>query len=655
MHCATAASRQRTPTVPCRRPSGGRWRTMCAGRIKLLYLSPERLLTDETLEFLKAARVSLVAIDEAHCISAWGHDFRPEYRGLGVLKTAFPAVGIHAYTATASGQVRQDIAAQLQLHDPAILVGSFDRPNLTIRVQRRTGIVRQIREVLDQHAGDSGIIYCITRKDVERLAAAFRHLGYRVRPYHAGMTDDERRRNQEAFMEEQVDTIVATVAFGMGIDKSNVRYVIHAGMPKSLESYQQESGRAGRDGLEADCWLFFSGQDYVVWKRIIDESEPAAREGAFRSLATIMDFCNGVRCRHRAIVEHFGQVLDGETCHACDACLGQLELVEDPLTLGQKILSCVLRLREQFGGDYTAKVLHGSRDQRIVERRHDTLSTWGLLKDVPLRAIRDWIEQLVSQGFLAKQGEFHQLCVTAAGRRMLAGEVVPRLLRPARHVRSAQVQPAHAVDSWEGVDRGLFDELRRLRHERAAQQNVPAYVVFSDATLRDLARRRPSTLATFRQVRGVGDKKQSDYSHAFVERITTYCRANQVPMDVSPPATPATHADTSRDPVGPRLVSLAAFPLFRQGCNLQQVAQQLGRAPATVLKYLIDYLTSERICDPSPWVDAVTAQRITQAAHDVGISRLQPIHERLGGLVGYEQIRIVVVCLRNVGAEGPRG
>ena len=220
-----------------------------------------------------------MAIDEAHCISSWGHDFRPEYRGLGILKQAFPPVGIHAYTATASEQVRQDIVAQLQLTEPEILVGSFDRPNLTYRVQRRTNRCGRCDRCWTSIRVTRGSSTASPGRTSIGLAAAFTHLGYRVRPYHAGMTDDERRRNQEAFMEEQVEAIVATVAFGMGIDKSNVRYVIHAGMPKSLETYQQESGRAGRDGLEADCWLFFSGQDYAVWKRIIDESEPAAREG----------------------------------------------------------------------------------------------------------------------------------------------------------------------------------------------------------------------------------------------------------------------------------------------------------------------------------------------------------------------------------------
>ncbi len=618
-----------------------------AGRLRLLYLSPERLLAEGTLEFLKSTRISLVAVDEAHCISSWGHDFRPEYRGLGMLKQVFPGVAIHAYTATASAQVRSDIVEQLHLADPETVVGSFDRPNLIYRVQRRAGLLKQIRQALDTHAGDSGIIYCITRKEVERTAAALTELGHRVLPYHAGMTDDQRRRNQEAFMEEQVDTIAATVAFGMGIDKSNVRYVIHAGMPKSLEAYQQESGRAGRDGLDADCWLFFSGQDYGIWQRMIEESELAARDGATKALNAMLDFCNGVQCRHRALVEYFGQTLANDTCGACDVCLGQLDLVDEPLVLGQKILSCVLRLGQRYGGDYTAKVLHGGEEQRIVQQGHNRLSTWGLLRQEQLRTIRDWIEQLASQGFVIKAGEYNVLQVTAAGHLLLKGEVVPRLLRPAKPATAGSARAARDADSWAGVDRGLFEELRRLRHELAVAQDVPAYIVFGDSPLRDFARYRPSTLESFRRIRGVGDKKLADYGQAFVDRITAYCRAQELAVDVPlPPATPRS-ATAALAAATPGMSAIGAFPLFRQGLSVPQVAHQLGRAPATVLGYLVDYLRHEGICDPKPWVDAATAQRILWAADQTGMERLKPIYELLGGQISYEQIRIVVVCRQN--------
>ena len=365
----------------------------------------------------------------------------------------------------------------------------------------------------------------------------------------------------------------------------------------------------------------------------------------------MMDFCNSVQCRHRVIVEHFGQAFDSDSCGACDVCLGQLDLVDEPLTVGQKILSCVLRLRQRFGGDYTAKVLHGSEEQRILQQGHHQLSTWGLLRHERLRTIRDWIEQLVSQGFLGKVGEYNVLQVTPDGHRLLQGQVVPRLLRPSKVATAARTRADRDGASWEGVDRGLFEELRRLRHEHAAAQDVPAYIVFGDVSLRDMARRRPSSLDALRQVRGIGDKKLADYGQSFLDRIVAFCRANELAMDVPPAQTPAVTTSGPPADATPRMSAVSAFPLFRQGLSVPQVAQQMGRALSTVQGYLVDYLRNDRICDPSGWVNAATAERIAWAAEQVGMERLKPIYDLLGGQVEYEKIRIVVVCRQNAEAE----
>ncbi len=619
-----------------------------ARRLRLLYMAPERLLADSTLAFLKESQVWFVAIDEAHCISAWGHDFRPEYRELRILKEAFPNIGVHAYTATATPRVRDDIVGQLGLTDADVLIGSFDRPNLIYRVERRHNRLQQICEVLERHRGDSGIIYCIRRTDVDDTAAALAELGYRVTPYHAGMSNDDRQRNQEAFLEEKVDTIVATVAFGMGIDKSNVRYVIHAGMPKSLEHYQQESGRAGRDGLEAECCLFYSGSDFMVWKRILSDSDPEAYESSLQSLGAMNTFCTGVVCRHRVLVGHFGQRLDAETCKACDVCLDQLDLVEEPLMIGQKILSCVIRLKEQFGGDYTAKVLKGSQEQRILQNRHNQLSTWGILSDENQRSIRDWIEQLVGQNFARKFGEYSVLQVTPQGRRLLRGEVTPRLLKPKA---KGQSESAAATDSWEGVDHELFEVLRALRREKADAQNVPPYVVFGDAALRGMARSRPSSLDGFLEVRGVGEKKCADYGEEFVQCITEHCCEHQLPMDMWPMQQPPAAKSKTRRQTGPNESEVRAFALFRQGCSLNEVTETMGRAVSTTRGYLTRFLECEKICDPSPWVDEATAKRIEDAANQVGLVRLKPIFDLLDATVPYDDIYIVVGCLRNIAAH----
>ena len=489
------------------------------GTLKLLYLAPERLVSDGFIERLKKTELSFIAVDEAHCVSMWGHDFRPEYRELGLLKKAFPEIAMHAYTATATEQVRSDIARQLRLETPELLVGAYDRPNLIYKVTRRGNIVSQVCTVLDGHRSESGIIYCIRRKDVDKMCAALTDKGYRVLPYHAGMEDLERRINQDAFIQERVDIIVATVAFGMGIDKSNVRYVIHVGMPKSLEHYQQESGRAGRDGLEADCILFYSGGDYGTWQSILRDMDPEPKEIALGKVQDIFAFCTGVICRHQAILNYFGQDLDKANCGACDVCLGDLDLMEDSLEAAQKILSCIMRLDQRFGADYTAAVLTGSREQRILRNGHAALSTYGLLSDFKKRTTRDWIEQLVGQGYIQKTGEFNVLEVTAKGRHVLKGKETPRLLKPAK--KPARESKA-AKDSWAGVDKGLFEALRMLRRKIAEGKHVPAYIVFGDTALRDMARQRPTTPEAFLNVSGVGMKKSHEYGPIFLAAINEY-------------------------------------------------------------------------------------------------------------------------------------
>jgi ATP-dependent DNA helicase RecQ len=432
-------------------------------------------------------------------------------------------MAIHAYTATATEKVRADIALQLRLADPKILVGSFNRPNLVYRVERRENRLGQVCSILDRHKGESGLVYCIRRTDVDDLCASLAAKGYRALPYHAGMQDEARKTNQDAFVRERADIIVATVAFGMGIDKSNVRYVIHAGMPKSLEHYQQESGRAGRDGLSAECVLLYSGGDYGVWRSILENNEPVARTISLEKLNHMYSYCTGSTCRRKEILAYFGQRPAKDNCGACDACLGDVKGMKDSLVTAQKILSSVLRQGERFGGDYTALVLTGSSDERILRNGHDQLTTYGLLRDFSKRAVRDWIEQLASQGCLDRVGEFKVLAVTGQGRRVLKGLHTPNLLEPPKKREPKKKRPAKSVRaakvSMEGVDQELFEALRALRREIADSKGIPAYVVFHDATLLDMARRKPKTEAELLEVVGVGEWKAVHYGREFLNVI----------------------------------------------------------------------------------------------------------------------------------------
>ena len=442
------------------------------------------------------------AIDEAHCISHWGHDFRPEYRQLGELRERFPNAALHAYTATATAAVRNDIAAQLRLNDPAILVGSFDRPNLSYRVLPRVEPLKQTLETIERHAGEAGIIYCIRKKEVDEMTASLRKRGIDARPYHAGLSREERTATQEAFAGEACNIVVATVAFGMGIDRSNIRFVLHTGLPKSIEHYQQETGRAGRDGLEADCVLLYSAADVLVWKSIVDKS-------AMRLLDEIDRYARGAVCRHRALVSYFGEEYTTPNCGACDLCLGDVEEVADATVIAQKILSCVIRVDQRFGIGHVISVLRGETIERVRKLGHDRLSTYGLLSEYGQSELRDWIYQLIGHGLLQQDGDkYPVLKITEAARPVLRGDESVRLVQIARKERRRKSKSES--ESWEGVDPALFESLRKFRRELAAARGVPAYIILGDRSLREVARLRPRTLTQLSEVYGIGEKKLVD-------------------------------------------------------------------------------------------------------------------------------------------------
>jgi ATP-dependent DNA helicase RecQ len=510
------------------------------GEVRLLFLSPERLVQTDLYRDLQKIDVHTFAIDEAHCISHWGHDFRPEYRQLSRLREFFPTASVHAYTATATEQVRRDIVAQLALKDPVVLVGDFDRTNLTYRVLPRHDVLKQTLEVVARHEGEAGIIYCLRRRDVDELAAALQKKNIKAMPYHAGMSGEERHATQEAFASEQVDVVVATVAFGMGIDRSNVRFVLHTAMPKSLEHYQQETGRAGRDGLEAECVLLYSGGDVVTFKAMLTKSAREAGNEAhlpnvFKHLDDMDRYCRGASCRHRALVQYFGQDYEAANCNACDLCLGDTEEVPDALIVAQKILSCVARVKEGFGIGQVSAVLRGENNENVRKRGHEKLTTFGLLKGHSKAEVRDWIYQLIGQGTLLQVGEEYPLLrLNEFSWEVMRGQRAVRLVQLVRRKKGeAPVKSRAELVSWDGVDRELFEALRRLRRDLARDRQVSPFIVFTDSTLRELARVRPSTPERMRLIPGVGDKRLRDFGARFLALIAEQCQARAVSQDVS--------------------------------------------------------------------------------------------------------------------------
>ncbi|MFM7205501.1 MAG: DNA helicase RecQ [Planctomycetaceae bacterium] len=501
---------------------------LAAGELRLLFAAPERLVNTGLLDLLARVGVKRFSIDEAHCISHWGHDFRPEYRQLELLRDRFPAASVHAFTATATPRVRDDIARQLHLRDPVQLVGTFDRPNLVYRVIPRTDRVAQTLAVLGRHRGEASIVYCISRKETERLAERLAAEGLLARPYHAGLDAKERHRTQEAFTRESIDVVVATVAFGMGIDRSDVRLVLHTSLPKSLEAYQQETGRAGRDGLAAECVLLYSSADVFSWESLVRKSateselEPDEQE---RLVAAQMDhllamrrYAQAARCRHAALSEYFGQPYPAATCGACDVCLGETDSLPDATVTAQKILSCVARVRERFGVRHVCEVLRGAKTDAVIRHGHDQLSTFGLLAAVDQRAAENLVHQLLDQQLLSRTpGDRPVVVLNERSWEVLKGAREVVLLEPRAGKAKA---PKADADDWQGVDRGLFERLRRWRRRIAEARGKPAWTILDDKALRAIARERPATLAALLRCKGIGEKRLADFGAAILDLVT---------------------------------------------------------------------------------------------------------------------------------------
>ena len=612
-----------------------------AGAVKLLYVAPETLLRPEILVMLDHCGVTCLTIDEAHCISQWGHDFRTEYRQLHTVRQRYPQAVCLALTATAAPRVQRDIAQTLGLRDADTFVASFDRANLYLAAQPRTAGLRQLQIFLAAHKDHSGIIYCATRKHVDTLVAQLETLGYKALPYHAGLDDATRARNQRAFVRDDVPIMVATVAFGMGIHKSNVRFIVHYTLPPSIEHYYQEIGRAGRDGLPADCLLLYSTHDVQVQLALLEEGAESERPGRQARLQAMMRYAQGGECRRKPLLAYFGEIYRPETCGQCDACRYGSEdrLKTDVTDDARAFLQCVLQTGEHFGIAHVVLVLRGSQAQRVRQFRHERLSTYGAGKHFPEKQWKALAQQFIQQGLVAQDMEHGTLGVTAKGKAVLAqGEKVLVFLELGDQA-SADGKPAY--------DEALFELLRRLRRQLADAANVPPYVIFSDRSLADMATFRPHSAQSFLAIDGVGQVKLERYGEPFLAVIGAYCAEHGLverPIVASDPVLAASGGSGKR-----RFVEVG--DLFAAGASIVALQEMYGVKQSTILNHLYDYVRAggrvdaERVLAVSR-LPIELQNQVMRIFAEIGAERLTPVFEQFAGAIAYDDLHLLRLVYR---------
>lgn len=605
-------------------------RQASANELKLLYLAPERLV--KLIETITDFPVSLIAVDEAHCISQWGHDFRPEYLMIAQLKHVVPHVPVIALTATADKLTRKDIIEKLELNDPAVFVSSFNRPNIRYTVESKVRSTEKLLTFLDKRREDSGIIYCLSRLSTEKLADMLQREGFSALPYHAGMDRQQRDKNQELFVRDEVKIIVATIAFGMGIDKSNVRYVVHMDLPKNIESYYQETGRAGRDGLESESLLFFSRADVGKLKSFVHiDGNPEQTKIQLEKLDRMGEYGEIGTCRRKYLLNYFDEQT-ADYCGNCDVCLTKFEQTDGTI-LAQKALSAIVRLREQYGAGYIIDFLRGSHSAKIREE-HRLIKTFGAGKELSKEEWKDVLHYLVNQKCLMKsEGIYPVLRLTLKGYDVLKGQeriMIPKVKeRIERHTEQLPYEEE------------LLRELKSMRRELALAENLPPHVILSDASLMEIATYLPLNREAFLRISGFSRTKLDSYGENFWHVVADYCRENslQSRMHLKPNSTTVRKFRRDRETDTKR----ESFDLFKQGYSIEEIASIRDFRPATIETHLAYYVAQGQI-DVRKLVSEEKIKIIREAIKTIGGDRLTPIKEFLGETYGYGEIRLVMAA-----------
>ncbi|MEC5157874.1 DNA helicase RecQ [Chryseobacterium sp. MP_3.2] len=613
------------------------------GKLKLLYVAPEKLSADNGsfLKLLEGLNISLFAVDEAHCVSHWGHDFRPDYLFLNGLKERFPQIPIIALTASADEITRQDIIKQLNLQEPIVLISSFDRPNIKYFVQPKQSVSSHILQYLNEHPNDSGIIYCLSRKGTEDMANNLKVNGVNAAFYHAGISSVERAKVQEDFIKDKTRVMVATIAFGMGIDKSNVRFVMHADLPKNIESYYQETGRAGRDGLPSEAILFYSNADLMKLKKFaMIEGNEEQSSLMLRKLQQMSDFAEMQKCRRQYLMEYFGESHDGN-CNSCDYCLSDLENWDATMD-AQKLLSAIFRLKERYGKNLIIDFLRGSKGVKITEYMRN-LPTYGIGNNGDKSYWHNLIKQLISNDFLRESNEeFSVLKLTENSKEILFRDKKVNLRKVKTLSKAVTVNEIETFDPTDNVETNLelFDDLRILRRELAEQENVPPYVIFSDATLLELATYLPDSKEELEQISGFGAFKIEKYGELFLKMIVDYCKNHHLTSKIAEKAPKKYRApkQTNKSEAGTYTIT---FQLYKAGNSVEEIAKIRNLSLNTIQNHLANFVEVGTI-KASELMDIKKIDPIISIAKTQTIQSLKAIKEELGEEFSYFEIHIAV-------------